>query len=262
MTFLDFDRLQNWILLHWLSLSLPSKILIGYCLGMVFVLLVTLIHSQNDDRTIRDIGIWVKPMKFMAATVLFGLSTVWLVRLANSNVDQTKIYYWITTVIILTSFFEVAYISFQAYQGEQSHYNRNDRFHALMFGLMGLAAVGLISSQIWLAWELWNEQTAKGLTVVSFGVIVGLTITFFLSLISGILLGGNQPPAGQGLPIVGWHLYKDIRPSHFLGVHAQQFIPLLGLFANRYLGDFAFSGLVIGSIIYTLTWTVLTWFSI
>jgi len=40
-------------------------------------------------------------------------------------------------------------------------------------------------------------------------VIIGLVLTFVLSTVSGFMLGGNQPPAGQGLPMVGWHLHKD-----------------------------------------------------
>jgi hypothetical protein len=76
------------------------------------------------------------------------------------------------------------------------------------------------------------------------------------------LLGGIQPPSGQGLPIVGWHLYKDIRPSHFLGVHAQQLIPLLGLLAERFLGAYAVLGLGLGSVFYVMAWAFLTWASL
>jgi hypothetical protein len=33
---------------------------------------LTFIYSWTDDRTLRDVGVWVKPMKFMAATALFA----------------------------------------------------------------------------------------------------------------------------------------------------------------------------------------------
>lgn len=43
------------------------------------------------------------------------------------------------------------------------------------------------------------------------------------------MLGGLQPPAGAGLPVLGWHFSGgDLRPAHFLGVQAQQLIPLAG----------------------------------
>jgi len=242
-------------------LSASSKVLIAYGLIMLTALLVTFVYSLGDDRTIREVGIWVKPMKFMAATALFAITTVWVIKISHSNIDHTKVFLKIAVLILLTSFFEVAYISFQAARGEPSHYNNNDTLHKIMFMLMGLAAVGLVSSQAWLAWEMRKELSPNGLSPVSLSVIVGLTLTFALSICSGFLLGGQQPPAGQGLPILGWHLYKDIRPAHFLGVHAQQLLPLLGLAAEKFIPEHSVMAIILGSILYTLTWLSLTWLS-
>jgi hypothetical protein len=72
-------------------------------------------------------------------------------------------------------------------------------------------------------------------------------------------LGGHQPPKGVGLPLVGWHLYRDIRPSHFLGVHAHQFIPVLGLLAERYGGQYATLAVLSGTGTYICAWIFLTW---
>jgi hypothetical protein len=123
-----------------------------------------------------------------------------------------------------------------------------------MFGLMAIAAIGLTASQAWLAWEIWKEQGGVKMPVKALGVVIGLVLTFVLSTISGFMLGGNQPPAGQGLPIVGWHLVKDIRPAHFLGVHAQQLIPLWGIISLNFMGAFSYVGLLIGSTFYVFLW--------
>ena len=162
-------------------------------------------------------------------------------------------------MLISTSLFEVVYITYQGSKGLPSHYNNTDPLHLFLFGLMAIAAVGLTFSQAWLAWEIWLEQRFDGISVVTLGVLIGLVLTFLLGTLSGFLLGGNQPPTGQGLPIVGWHLHNDIRPAHFLGIHAQQFIPLLALFADRYLGNFAFSTVIFGSCVYLLGWGSLVW---
>jgi hypothetical protein len=98
--------------------------------------------------------------------------------------------------------------------------------------------------------------------VETLGVIIGLVLTFVLSTISGFMLGGNQPPVGKGLPIVGWHLYKDIRPAHFLGVHAQQLIPLWGLIAAKFMGSFSGNGLLLGSMLYVILWGISLWLSL
>ena len=92
--------------------------------------------------------------------------------------------------------------------------------------------------------------------------MIGLVLTFILSTISGFMLGGNQPPAGQGLPLLGWHLQKDIRPAHFLGVHAQQLIPVWGIIAMKFMGTFATTSLFAGSFVYVSLWAVATWLSL
>ena len=208
------------------------------------------------------VGVWVKPMKFMAATALFVWTTVWVAELANSALTHTPSYLGISALIVVTSLFEVAYISYQASQGAASHYNTSDHWHAFMFGLMGIAAVGLTASQAWLAWEIWAARGASTLSVTAWGVIIGLALTFVLSTISGFMLGGNQPPAGSGLPLVGWHLHKDIRPAHFLGVHVQQLLPLWGLIAERCFGSYGAQALGAGSCLYVMAWGLLTWLSI
>ena len=257
-----FLECQRWLIAEWQLRSLSSKLLVIYSLFMLIALLLTFFWSFTDSRLIRDVGVWVKPMKFMASTALFSLTSIWVLKVANSNIDQLHIFNWIVVLIVVTSLFEVVYISYQAAQASASHYNVSDPMHAFMFGLMGIAAVGLTASQAWIAWLIWTEQSHAVIPTSTWGVIIGLVLTFVLSTVSGFMLGGNQPPAGQGLPVVGWHLYKDIRPAHFLGVHAQQLIPLCGLIAVKFLGYFSTSGLVIGSVLYLMLWVMLTGLSL
>jgi hypothetical protein len=255
----SLNQYTQYVLAEWQSLSLPSKFLVGYGLLMLIGWVLTYTWSLHDSRLIRDVGVWVKPMKFMAATALFVLTCVWLLKLANSSIDELHVFNWIVILIVMTSLFEVVYISYQASQAEASHYNVSDSLHAFMFGLMAIAAIGLTASQAWMAWEIWKEQRHMVIPTTTWGVIIGLALTFVLSTVSGFMLGGNQPPAGQGLPIVGWHFYKDIRPAHFLGVHAQQLIPIGGLIAVKFLGSYATAGLVTGSLLYVLAWAIAAW---
>jgi hypothetical protein len=241
----------------WTALSQTSKVLIIYGVAMVVALLLTLCVSFADERTIRDVGIWVKPMKFMAATALFAWTTVWLVCISSSSVGNSTSFSWIAALLISTSLFEVLYITYQGSQGQPSHYNTKDSLHIFLFGLMGIAAVGLTFSQALLAWEIWQEHRFQKMSVITVGVLIGLVLTFVLGTVSGFMLGGNQPPAGQGLPIFGWHFLKDIRPSHFLGVHAHQLIPLIAIAAENYLGTFSTIGLMTASTIYLGAWVFL-----
>jgi hypothetical protein len=55
------------------------------------------------------------------------------------------------------------------------------------------------------------------------------TVNSVLAKTSRFMLG-LQPPTGQRIPLVGWHLTDgDIGPAQYLEAHAHQRIPLLGL---------------------------------
>ncbi len=262
MPTIRFGQSPSWINFDVTALSPASRFLLIYGALMCVACGLTYLLSLNDMRSLREVGVWVKPMKFMAATALFAWTTVVLTEWVNAPLSHGKAYLGICTLLVVTSLFEVAYITYQASQGDASHYNTSDPWNAVMFGLMAIAAVGLTASQGWLAWEIWKARSTDSLSVATWGVIIGLTLTFVLSTISGFLLGGNQPPEGAGLPLVGWHLYKDIRPSHFLGVHAQQLIPLWAIFVDRFLANYSTQALTAGASLYVIVWAVLTWSSL
>ena len=241
------------------GLSLAQKTLCLYGLLMAAVLLPTFALSWFDVRELREVGIWVKPMKFMAGTALFALTTVWLTLLVPGNVGQAKSFQGITALIIVTSLFEVVYITYQASIGEGSHYNTTNPVRAMLFGLMAVAAVGLVASQAWLAWLIWNAQEAAKMTPTTLAVLWGLALTFVLSTVSGFMLGGKQPPAGVGFPVLGWHTWQDLRPAHFLAVHAQQFIPLAGIVAERMADQAGMPVVLVFSSAYIAAWFALSW---
>jgi hypothetical protein len=230
---------------------------------MLISLGITFVFSLTDTRTIRDVGIWIKPMKFMVSTAFFSWTMVWATRIADNSITFSRPYKWIALLLIVTSLFEVAYITYQAHLGEASHYNRSDLKHALLFGLMALSAVGLTASQGWLAIKIWQNNKIDAMSVITLSVVIGLALTFLLATVSGFMLGRQQPPSGQGLPFMGWHLYGDIRPAHFLGVHAQQLIPIIGLLSERFIKPFnKIRFVTIASIFYVVTWLMLTGLSL
>lgn len=245
----------------WSGLSMAQKTLCVYGVLMAAVLLPTYALSWIDLRTLREVGIWAKPMKFMAGTALFALTTVWLSNLVPGKVGHSRSFQSIAALLIVTSLFEVVYISYQALLGEGSHYNTKDPVHAILFGLMAVAAVGLVASQAWLAWLVWKVQAAV-LSPTMVAVLLGLVLTFVLSTVSGFMLGARQPPAGVGWPVVGWHTWQDLRPAHFLAVHAQQFIPLAGLLAERWAGQAAMPSVMAFTLCYWVAWLALTWMGV
>ncbi|WP_310385343.1 hypothetical protein [Roseateles sp.] len=211
------------------ELLVRQPLLARFAWLMLALMLPTLLLLALDDRSWRDVAIWAKPLKFMASTALFSASTAWFIGLLPESMRRMRTVRSLAWVVVLTSSFEVGYISLQAALGEGSHHNLRDPLHAALFGLMALAAVLLTSTQAVLAWLIARHSNTSD-TVLTQAVVAGLMLTFLLATISGFLLGGQQPPAGVGVPIVGWHMGgADARPAHFMGVHSQQLLPLVGL---------------------------------
>jgi hypothetical protein len=99
-----------------------------------------------------------------------------------------------------------------------------------MYSLMGMGALALTATQPALAWLLLRHADRRRAPAYRLAVVIGLVLTFVLGAGVGGLLSGMQPPESAALPIVGWSMAGgDLRPAHFLGIHAQQALPLVGL---------------------------------
>lgn len=237
------------------SVLLERQPLLTRFAGLMLVLMLpTLALLALDDRTWREAAIWAKPLKFMGATALFSATTAWCVGLLPVAQRRSRTVQILAWVVVATAGFEVGYISLQAALGQGSHHNVGDPLHAALFGLMALAAVLLTATQAVLAWLIVRHCAVRH-SVLLQAVVVGLVLTFVLATASGFLLGGLQPPPGAGLPVVGWHIGgPDGRPAHFLGVHAQQLLPLVGWALLRARVPRAGWFLAAGAVGYVLLW--------
>jgi hypothetical protein len=235
-----------------------QSVLTIFAVIMLALALPTAVLMILDDRTWREVAIWAKPVKFMLSTAAFAAITAWFVGLLPKSVQASPLVHRLAWIVVITSTFEVGYISLQAALGQGSHHNMGDPLHAALFGLMAIAAVGLTATQAVLAGLIWRHSHERDSVFVR-SVIVGLMLTFALATASGFMLGGQQPPAGTGLPIVGWHLGQaDVRPAHFLGVHAHQLIPLAGWLLQQNRVSHAGRWLSAFTVTYLLGWTLLT----
>ncbi|MDZ7814103.1 MAG: hypothetical protein U5L74_13820 [Ideonella sp.] len=241
------------------GLLLKQPLLTRYALFMLLLALPTTGLLWVDERAYREVAIWAKPLKFMWSTALFAATTAWCVGLLPNAVRDGSSVRALAWAVVLTSAFEVAYISLQAAWGQGSHHNVATPLHAVMFGLMALAAVGLTATQAVLAWMLLRHCGFGSGTLV-LAAMLGLTLTFVLATVSGFILGAQQPPAGMGLPLVGWHWGQaDARPAHFLGVHAQQLFPWLGWLLLQRSVHRPGRWLMLAAVAYVLVWGLLVY---
>jgi hypothetical protein len=237
----EFRLRQPWLFYYSLTLAAAVPLLLSV--------------MALDDRMYRGVSIWLKPLKFVVSTIPFALTTAWFVGLlpvAKRNTTAVRV---IALTLIATSLFEILYIGIQAALGSASHYNVSDPFHAAMFVAMAIAAWALTGTQAALAIQI-TRHTEQ--TVFSFSVVIGLWLTFILASVSGMMLGGMQPPAGSGVPVLSWHMSGgDIRPPHFLGVHAHQLIPLAGWLIVQRASAHAKKSVIAFAAMYALVWIAL-----
>lgn len=206
--------------------------------GLLMALLLPMALAWAvDDRVLRDANVWIKPMKFSFSIAVLAWTTAWFVGHLPVEHRDSRAVDRIVWLLIGAGSFELAYITLQAALGEGSHYNVGSSLHAVMYMLMGVAALVLTVTQPMLAWQLARHPDLQRPAVYRHAVTVGLVLTFVLGAGIGGLLSAKQPPVGgASLPLMGWALFGgDLRPAHFVGIHAEQILPVVG-FAAAALG--------------------------
>lgn len=231
--------------------------LVAFALLMLAAMLPALLGLALDERELRGVNVWVKPMKFMLSVALLALTTAWFAAALPRTVRRGPAFTAMVWTLIATGGFEVGYITLQAALGQASHYNVGTAFHGVMYTLMGAGAIALTATQPWLAWLLWRHGDRTLAPAWRHAVALGLVLTFVLGAGVGILLGGQQPPAGAGLPLLGWsRTGGDLRVAHFVGIHAEQALPLLAAALLAWRPRFALAGVWAGAAAWTLLWAV------
>lgn len=236
------------------ALALYGLTLLALALGTAAMQLV-------DPRVLESgINVWVKPTKFLVSVGVFAVTAAWFFGYVRPERCGSRAMRWTALVLILAGTFELLWIGWQGAQGLESHFNNDTPFYSIMYSLMGLFAVALIGTTLPLAWEIARRPAAGLRSDFVAAVVIGLLLTFLL----GGGLGGYmsaQPghsvgATGGHVPLFGWNRGGgDLRVAHFLGIHAQQALPILaalagGLSVTRRsavlaFGTFAYIGLTI-----------------
>ena len=204
--------------------------------ALLLVLVIPIaIGAAVDDRTLRGADVWIKPMKFAVSIALLAFTTAWFAGHLPAARRESRSMRRIAWLLIATGGFELAYITLQAALGQGSHYNTGDPLHAAMYALMGLGALLLTATQPMLAWELFRHPDRSRPVAYRLAILIGLVLTFVFGAGVGAALANLQPPSGvASLPLLGWSLRGgDLRPAHFVGIHAEQILAIVGFAVAR-----------------------------
>ena len=205
-------------------------------------------------RTFDGVDVWIKPTKFVFSVSVFALTIAWFFGYVRPDRRNTPSLRAIAPVIIAAGSFEIIYISWRERQvtGLASHFNISNIFFAVMYGLMGLGALSLVAITLPQAWEIGRRPAAGLRSDYVAAVVIGHVLCCVLGGGFGIYMGqqpGHSVGAAEGHSLIfGWNRAGgDLRIPHFLGIHAQLAIPILGLLVGGLAPRLRWPALIGGS---------------
>lgn len=220
------------------ALFARQRTLATYGLALLALCAVLVAIEPFDARMIDDVSVWSKPAKFAFSIAVFTLTTAWFFGCVRPERRQARTMRALVAILIVSSGFELAYIIWQGAHDLPSHFNRSSPFYEVMYGLMGVGALLLTATSPMLAWEIARRPAAGLSRTYLVAVVTGLVLCFVLGAGVGMYMAqGTSHSVGQSgghLAVFGWNRRGgDLRIAHFLGIHAQQAIPLIGAFLTR-----------------------------
>jgi hypothetical protein len=122
-----------------------------------------------------------------------------------------------------------------------SHYNVSSPLYQALYGVMGVTAIVLTLAAPALGRGIARAprpNNADRMDALTLAIVIGLVLTFALGGLEGAYLAsgpnhfGRLVSSGAELPIFGWsRTTGDFRVAHFIGIHAQQAVPIFGAIA-------------------------------
>jgi hypothetical protein len=223
----------------------PTDILIVGIGFQVALFAPSLIAALLDPRTLNDVSVWAKPIKFQLSLTLHLVTLFLLMPLVSQALQASRLVRVSLSLGVIGSTYEIAYITLQAARGVASHYNNDTPIEAALYSLMGLGATAIVvgAAGIGVAIARSPDQSgrAAGLRLgAASGLILGAIATLITAFIMasgydgpGHWVGGERSDA-NGLPLVGWSTTGgDLRVPHFFATHLMQALPIVGLLADR-----------------------------
>ncbi|APA99043.1 hypothetical protein NS506_04997 [Nocardia seriolae] len=215
--------------------------------AMAALAVFSLCAMAFDDRMLLGESVWLKPLKFAIAMVLYCGTLAWLVGFPHRGQRLT---WWMGSVFAATAVVDVGFVVVQAARGTFSHFNtQHDAVNTIgqwvfMTGVPGLFLANLVIA-VTLSWQRVTDRPTSmairaGLGIAVLGMALGYTMGFSgqqqttdayghpVTLGAGHTFVDGQPPVRDGvagMPVTHWSTAGgDMRIAHFAGLHGIQLL--------------------------------------
>jgi hypothetical protein len=230
-----------------------SRALTALTIACATIAVLALLGVFADPRQVLGQPVWAKTTKFSISIALYGASMLWILGLLKDRAPRAVRV--VSNAIAATLGLEMILLITQAIRGRAMHFNIATPLDTALWSIMGFSIVifwgfALVTAIVMLFQRLESRSLTLslrlGLIVVLIGFAQGFLMTGPNNLQMSALQSGQKldlvgahtvnaiRDGGPGIPFLGWSTdHGDLRVGHFIGIHAIQLIPLLGLFLMR-----------------------------
>lgn len=196
-----------------------------------------LVAYAIDTRELLGGSVWVKPIKFAVALIVYLGTLAWFAGWLPAGMTQQPRYRVFAGVVVACTIAEMAWIVGAAAAGTASHFNTTVPFLVIIYPVMGLLATILTAASLVYGMAIWRDRSSPLNPALRHAVAIGLVMTFVATLLAaGVLASRNGHLVGavgsetSRLPFFGWsRTWGDLRVAHFFATHAMHVLPLVGL---------------------------------
>jgi hypothetical protein len=237
------------------KINAPLTALFVFC---ATTLVLSLAGLFLDTRATAILGTpaWAKTFKFSLSLALYAPALIWAISLTAGR--TRRIADGAGNAIGGILLFEMLLLIVQGARARPMHFNYTNTLDLILWQTMTVGIFTMLTGYVVLVIAVWRGLNVK--PVLAWGVRLGLLVTL-IALTQGMLMtpptpgqleamratgkmvmigahtvGSSSaiPDSGPGLPLLGWSTtHGDLRIGHFVGLHALQILPLLGVFLTR-----------------------------
>lgn len=197
-----------------------------------------------DPRSFGGEDIWLKPLKFHLALVVYLVTLAFFARWMTPVQRESRLWRGFVAIVCLCVIAELVWIGGAAAMGTGSHFNVASPVWRTLYGLMGVAAVTLTSASLVMGLAIARNPATGLAPALKLSVVLGLVLTFVLTVVTAGYMASSPghhvgvPVTGARVPLMGWSReVGDLRVAHFLATHALHVLPVVGWIAARFLPE-------------------------
>lgn len=221
--------------------------LAGTALALIALMAPTAVALGLDDRTLQGVNVWMKPLKFEIALVVYTATLAWFAGWLPEGTTTRRWYRIFVGLMVLSTAAEMTWLLYAAANGVASHFNRDHPVLRAIYPAMGLIAIFLTSATLVHAWLIARDRASRLDPVFRLSLVIGLGATFAATVLAagamaagpGHFIGagpGARDISVSGIAIFGWARDGgDLRVAHFFATHAMHALPLVGWLSSRTL---------------------------